>query len=348
MDIPAARAPGRDPGARPAVRVTVVGDLMLDVYLTGAVTRISPEAPVPVVQVVEERSALGGAANVVANVARLGARCDVIGFVGRDVGGPGVARGRSRRWPAAPCGPCWWSAPTGRRPPRRGCSRGGSRWCASTASATTTSRRTARRSWCDALRASLAEADVLVLEDYNKGVLAPEVIRAALDLAREREIPVVVDPKFRHVFEYRGATVFKPNALEVGRTRWERRSAPATTAGSRRRASASAATTSCSPSARRGWRCAAATGAPSACRRWRARSSTSPARATPSPRASPWRLAAGADVREAAMLANFAAAIEVGKPGVAHGGAGASSARRCGRAPPCEPLRPEEEDACES
>src|SRR5690606_25338604 len=61
----------------------------------------------------------------------------------------------------------------------------------------------------------IAEADVLVLEDYNKGVLAPSVIRAALAAAEEAGIPVVVDPKMRHVFEYRGATVFKPNAVEL-------------------------------------------------------------------------------------------------------------------------------------
>src|SRR5690554_5024797 len=68
------------------VRVAVVGDLMLDVYLSGTVSRISPEAPVPVVQVDEERTALGGAANVAANVVALGARCDVLGVIGRDDG----------------------------------------------------------------------------------------------------------------------------------------------------------------------------------------------------------------------------------------------------------------------
>ena len=62
-----------------SVRVLVVGDLMLDRYLTGAVDRISPEAPVPVVRVEEEASAVGGAANVAANVAALGATCHVVG-----------------------------------------------------------------------------------------------------------------------------------------------------------------------------------------------------------------------------------------------------------------------------
>src|SRR3954464_2759334 len=69
------------------LRVAVVGDVMLDVYLVGAVSRISPEAPVPVVRVTEERFALGGAANVAANVAALGAECHLVGYVGADDAG---------------------------------------------------------------------------------------------------------------------------------------------------------------------------------------------------------------------------------------------------------------------
>jgi rfaE bifunctional protein kinase chain/domain len=196
------------------VRVAVVGDLMLDVYLTGAVTRISPEAPVPVVHVQEERSALGGAGNVAANVAELGAVCDLLGCVGADGAGD-----RIRRTLAA-LGPGEVAARLIETPERP----------------TTTKTRVMARSQqvvrfdhereedvdeatarrlCIELQAALEGADVLVIEDYNKGVLAPTVIRAALSMAAERRLPVVVDPKFRHIFEYRGATVFKPNALEL-------------------------------------------------------------------------------------------------------------------------------------
>src|SRR3954465_12269626 len=69
------------------LRVAVVGDVMLDVYLVGSVSRISPEAPVPVVHVTEESFALGGAANVAANVAALGAECHLVGYVGADDSG---------------------------------------------------------------------------------------------------------------------------------------------------------------------------------------------------------------------------------------------------------------------
>jgi D-beta-D-heptose 7-phosphate kinase/D-beta-D-heptose 1-phosphate adenosyltransferase len=196
------------------VRVAVVGDLMLDIYLSGAVTRISPEAPVPVVHVEEEQFALGGAANVVANVVALGAACDVIGFVGGDVGGQAI-RASLASLDGGAVRPML--VERGDRP------------------TTTKTRVMARKQQvvrfdrerdddlpddcagelCERLRASLAEVDVVILEDYNKGVLTPPVIRTALEAARERGIPVVVDPKFRHIFEYRGATLFKPNAFEI-------------------------------------------------------------------------------------------------------------------------------------
>lgn len=197
------------------LRVTVVGDVMLDVYLVGNVSRISPEAPVPVVHVTEERYALGGAANVAANVVALGAECRLVGCVGEDDAGAriGAALGELE---------------------------GGTvdaRLVRIAGRPTTTKTRVVARhqqvvrfdrehaddlsapcaaDLCDAVRDAVAGADALVLEDYNKGVLAPSVIRAALEAAQAAGIPSVVDPKFRHFMDYGGATVFKPNALELG------------------------------------------------------------------------------------------------------------------------------------
>jgi D-beta-D-heptose 7-phosphate kinase/D-beta-D-heptose 1-phosphate adenosyltransferase len=192
----------------------VVGDLMLDVYLVGAVSRISPEAPVPVVHVTEERTALGGAANVAANVAALGAACEVVGYVGMDAAGAQIRRelaeldgGRVH-------------ARLVERPDRP---------------TTTKTRVVARQQQvvrfdrerdddladecaaelCEHVRAAVAACDALVLEDYNKGVLVPSVIRTALEAAEAAGIPSVVDPKFRNFFEFGGATVFKPNAVEL-------------------------------------------------------------------------------------------------------------------------------------
>jgi rfaE bifunctional protein kinase chain/domain len=195
------------------VRIAVIGDLMLDMYLTGSVSRISPEAPVPVVHVVEEHAALGGAANVAANVVGLGASCDVIGYVGLDAAGAEVRRVLSAHGGSVrPHLVERHDRPT-----------------------TTKTRVMARkqqvvrfdreqdgdlpedcvRELADRIASVLPEVDAVVLEDYNKGVLVSAVIRAALDTANRLGIPSVVDPKFRRFFEYPGATVFKPNVFEL-------------------------------------------------------------------------------------------------------------------------------------
>lgn len=197
------------------LRVAVVGDVMLDVYLVGAVSRISPEAPVPVVHVTEEWFALGGAANVAANVAALGAGCHLVGCVGADDAGRRIRQTLG----GLEGGPI--HARLVERDDRP----------------TTTKTRVVARSQqvvrfdheraddvdedcaaelAAAVREAVAASDALVLEDYNKGVLVPSVIRAALGAAAEKGIPSVVDPKFRNFLAYGGATVFKPNALELG------------------------------------------------------------------------------------------------------------------------------------
>ena len=187
--------------------VVIVGDAMLDLYLRGDVDRISPEAPVPVVRVRDRRSALGGAANVAQNVAALGATGDLVAVVGDDVAGT-TLRGR-----LAGDGMTARSLVTVDRP-------------------TTTKTRVMARAQqlvrfdeeddadlspddvarvLDAIARAMPDATALVFEDYNKGVLVPAVIEGAIFLARARGLPIVVDPKFRNFFAYRGATVFKPN-----------------------------------------------------------------------------------------------------------------------------------------
>ena len=198
--------------AASGVNALVVGDLMMDEYITGRVDRISPEAPVPVVRVESESWAVGGAANVAANVRALGAGCPVVGLAGHDEGGDrlvdalaelgartdGVVRTRTR--------------PT-----------------------TVKTRVLARHQQVvrfdreeDAdippigvemvvaeIRRLAPECDVLIMEDYNKGLLVPEVIAAVLDAAAEHDIPTVVDPKRLRFFDFAGCTVFKPNAKEL-------------------------------------------------------------------------------------------------------------------------------------
>ena len=197
-------------GAR-GKRIVVVGDAMLDVYLSGDVDRVSPEAPVPVVRVRERKHALGGAANVAQNVMAVGARCDLVAVVGRDRAGD-VLR-------------CMVEDVTGSATSLVAVGR-----------CTTQKTRVVGRSQqlvrvdeeedvdlegadmqrvVDALTHALSSADALVLEDYNKGVLVPAVIAAAIRAASARTLPIVVDPKFKNFFAYRGATIFKPNRREL-------------------------------------------------------------------------------------------------------------------------------------
>ncbi|MGV3708691.1 MAG: bifunctional heptose 7-phosphate kinase/heptose 1-phosphate adenyltransferase [Gemmatimonas sp.] len=192
-------------------QVLIIGDAMLDVYLRGSVDRISPEAPVPVVRVEERRFALGGASNVAQNVAALGAGCDMVAVIGDDAGGAKL------REHLAAAGIRERSLVTIDRP-------------------TTTKTRVMARSQqlvrfdeevdkdlspneiqlvLAAIERAMPDATALVLEDYNKGVLVPAVIEGAISMASAQGLPIVVDPKFRNFFAFRGATVFKPNRREL-------------------------------------------------------------------------------------------------------------------------------------
>lgn len=193
-------------------RVLVVGDIMLDRYLSGEVDRISPEAPVPVLQAVAHRRALGGAANVAAGVRALGASCELVGVVGGDSAGAHVRRLLSRS-----------------TIPSDGLVVDPSR------PSTTKLRVLARHQQivridreathpvtgdvADALLESafarLADADVLILQDYDKGSLDPAIAGPLLAEARAGNIVSIVDPKLRNFFGYFGCDVFKPNGREV-------------------------------------------------------------------------------------------------------------------------------------
>lgn len=195
----------------PECRIVVVGDVMLDRYLAGPAHRVSPEAPVPVVLVKEEWDALGGAGNVAANVRALGARCDVIGAVGGDEAGKSVRRTLEAM--GAGC----HLVHDAKRPTTvktRVLARGQQvvrvdreedRSVAPAAARHVSSRVLSR----------LPGARALVVADYDKGVMSPSVIRRVLEAAAEEGVPVIVDPKRRNFFAYRGAAVFKPNRSEL-------------------------------------------------------------------------------------------------------------------------------------
>jgi D-glycero-beta-D-manno-heptose-7-phosphate kinase len=194
------------------VRVLVVGDIMLDVYLRGNASRISPEAPVPVVRVNEEDLALGGAANVATNVVALGAGCSVIGCVGSDSAGRDLVSELAGHGIDADGVVAVSDRPTTVKTRIMVRNQQVARYDREADFELASSDLEALAA---AIRQRIHDVDAVVLEDYNKGVLTPAVIRATIDAARAHGKPVIVDPKFRHFFEYHGATVFKPNLLEL-------------------------------------------------------------------------------------------------------------------------------------
>ena len=193
-------------------RVLVVGDVMLDRYVSGPATRISPESPVPVVQVEKEWARVGGAANVAANVIALGAQCDVVGCVGKDDAG----RELRERLGALGVG-TEGLVETEERPTTVK-----TRVLAGHQQVVRIDREDSRDVSVEAVRQLRREAHrglpgsaSVVLEDYDKGVLVPDVIQEVLDGAKAEGVPTVVDPKRRRFFGYGSATVFKPNAKEL-------------------------------------------------------------------------------------------------------------------------------------
>jgi rfaE bifunctional protein kinase chain/domain len=195
----------------PKARVLVVGDAMLDEYLIGDVERISPEAPVPIVKVRERRYALGGAANVAENVVASGAKCQLVATAGADSAGDRLAK-MLKDVGVTGSGPLRIDRPTTLK--TRVVARSQQMVRVDEEDDTDLTSKDLARVMA-AIEEALPSMDAVILEDYNKGVLVPEVITRTISLARERKLPIVVDPKYRHFFAYRGATVFKPNRREL-------------------------------------------------------------------------------------------------------------------------------------
>jgi D-beta-D-heptose 7-phosphate kinase/D-beta-D-heptose 1-phosphate adenosyltransferase len=191
----------------------VLGDLMIDHYLWGRAERISPEAPVPVVEVQRESSSLGGAGNVAANLAALGARPVLVGLVGVDPRAEMLREAFAARGIETGTLVADPTRPTTMK----------TRIIAH-------SQQVVRADWesraevtGDALAALLAVlerempgCDGLIVSDYGKGVITRAVLERALGLARERRIPVSVDPKESHIDAYRGVSILTPNQHEAG------------------------------------------------------------------------------------------------------------------------------------
>ncbi|PYP13546.1 MAG: hypothetical protein DMD54_16575, partial [Gemmatimonadetes bacterium] len=193
-------------------RIVVVGDAMLDVYLVGDADRVSPEAPVPVVTVHASRHALGGAANVAANVAAIGAECRLVAVVGADARGESVKAELDDEKLGTQYLVTDTTRPTTSK--TRVVARGQQMLRIDEEIEHPISARIMEQLGT-ALERAMRDADALLIEDYNKGTLVPQVIERGLTIAKKRGVPVVVDPKFKNFFAYRGATIFKPNRREL-------------------------------------------------------------------------------------------------------------------------------------
>ena len=199
-------------GKMATTRIVVVGDAMLDVYLVGDADRVSPEAPVPVVTVHASRHALGGAANVAANVAAIGAECRLVAVVGADARGESVKTELEDDKLGTQYLVTDTTRPTTSK--TRVVARGQQMLRIDEEIEHPISARIMEQLGT-ALERAMRDADALLIEDYNKGTLVPQVIERGLSIAKKRGVPVVVDPKFKNFFAYRGATVFKPNRREL-------------------------------------------------------------------------------------------------------------------------------------
>jgi D-beta-D-heptose 7-phosphate kinase/D-beta-D-heptose 1-phosphate adenosyltransferase len=189
----------------------VIGDVMLDKYIWGEVKRISPEAPVPVVHASHQSEQPGGAANVAMNLAHLGAQTHLIGFTGADDSEAVLAEclrsnGISSHFVVSSGFPTITKLRIigGRQQMLR----------------LDTERVGARctddyERLIECIHAHLPHCDAVVLSDYAKGVLAPEVCQTIIQSARKRDIPVLVDPKSTDFSRYSGATTICPNLGEL-------------------------------------------------------------------------------------------------------------------------------------
>ena len=193
-------------------RIAVVGDVMLDKYVYGSVSRISPEAPVQVVDVLSTDYKLGGAANVANNIKTLDAEPILIGLIGDDLDGDIFLETMKKQ-----------------NLPFHGIIKDENRPTTSKTRVIAQSQHILRidsevkqniigrvaNDLIKFIKSNLDDFEAVILQDYNKGVLTKEIISKIISLCISANKKVYVDPKFDNFFEYKNVTVFKPNRKEV-------------------------------------------------------------------------------------------------------------------------------------
>src|SRR6202163_2820201 len=193
--------------------VLCIGDLMLDEFVYGEVSRISPEAPAPVIAVQRSETNIGGAGNVARNIAALGARCIFAGLIGEDEAGAKLKAQLSQESLIESALVCDSERPTTRKV-RFVSEHFSTHMLRADWELAQPAAADIEQKLIDAVLPLLPRADIVLLSDYAKGVLTARVIRNIIDAARKLGKRVIVDPKSLNFAIYRGATLLTPNRKE--------------------------------------------------------------------------------------------------------------------------------------
>ena len=199
--------------AIPRQTVLCIGDLMLDEFVYGEVSRISPEAPAPVIAVQRSESNIGGAGNVARNIASLGARCIFVGMVGDDDTGRALQAALAAEDGIEPVLVVDPARPTTRKV-RFVSEHFSTHMLRADWEHAAAATADIEQAIIDRTLSVMPRADIVLLSDYAKGVLTPRVVRGVIDAARAQGKRVVVDPKSLKFETYRGATLLTPNRKE--------------------------------------------------------------------------------------------------------------------------------------
>ena len=195
-------------------KILVVGDVMVDAYIWGKVSRISPEAPVPIINITKREERPGGAANVALNLNALGASTFILATIGKDNPGHDFKKLLEEQGINTQA---LISDPNRNTTIKTRIISQGQQMLRVDEEDSRNINADLEDQVLDMLQQTVAKnsIDAIVLEDYNKGLLTPRVIKGIIDFARKNHIPVTVDPKKENFFAYKGATLFKPNLKEL-------------------------------------------------------------------------------------------------------------------------------------
>jgi len=196
------------------LNVLIIGDVMMDAYTWGNVSRISPEAPVPIVSITKKENRLGGAANVALNIQAMGAKpilCSVIGddgnsklfldlLKGQKLSAKGILKDKKRMTTV-----------------KTRIIAGNHQMLRVDEEIETDLNSETNSALIKTIKALLVteKVDVIIFEDYDKGAITPDLIKEIIAFAKQKNIPTVVDPKKKNFLNYAGATLFKPNLKEL-------------------------------------------------------------------------------------------------------------------------------------